>query len=132
MLKIYGYAASINVRKVLWMCQELGLSYEREDWGGNFRPTSDPRFRMLNPVGMVPVIDDDGRIIWESNVIVRYLAASRGRADLLPVQVGDEVYAGKIAVKEDLLADAGLTDGMVYFQYATDGAGFNDLCGGST
>ena len=84
MLKIYGYAASINVRKVLWMCEELGLSYEREDWGGNFRPTADPRFRMLNPVGMVPVIDDDGRIIWESNVIVRYLAASRGRADLLP------------------------------------------------
>jgi glutathione S-transferase len=84
MLKIYGYALSINVRKVLWMCEELGLAFEREDWGGSFRSTSDPHFRALNPVGMVPVIDDDGVVVWESNTIVRYLAASRGRTDLLP------------------------------------------------
>lgn len=85
MLKIYGYAASINVRKVLWACEELGLPFEREDWGGSFRSTSDPAFRSLNPVGMVPVIDDGGTIVWESNVIVRYLAARHGRTDLLPV-----------------------------------------------
>jgi len=84
MLKIYGYAASINVRKVLWACEELGLAFEREDWGGGFRSTSEPAFRALNPVGMVPVIDDGGTIIWESNVIVRYLAARHGRTDLLP------------------------------------------------
>ena len=59
MLRIYGYAASINVRKVLWTCAELDLRFEREDWAGPFRPTSDPAFRSLNPVGMVPVIDDD-------------------------------------------------------------------------
>jgi glutathione S-transferase len=84
MLKIYGYAASINVRKVLWACEELGLAFEREDWGGGFRSTSEPAFRALNPVGMVPVIDDDGTIVWESNVIVRYLAARHSRTDLLP------------------------------------------------
>ena len=84
MLKIYGYAQSINVRKVLWTCEELGLAFERVDWGGSFRSTSEPQFRALNPVGMVPVIDDDGKVVWESNVIVRYLAASRGREDLLP------------------------------------------------
>lgn len=84
MLKIYGYAASINVRKVLWVCDELSLPFEREDWGGGFRSVSDPAFTGLNPVGMVPVIDDDGAVIWESNVIVRYLATSRGRADLAP------------------------------------------------
>ncbi|MBS0420712.1 MAG: glutathione S-transferase [Proteobacteria bacterium] len=86
MLKIHGYAASINVRKVLWVCAEIGLSFEREDWGGAYRPTSDPAFKALNSAGMVPVIDDGGVIVWESNTIVRYLAASRGRADLLPVQ----------------------------------------------
>jgi len=85
MLRIYGYSASINVRKVLWACAELDLEYEREDWGGGFRPPSDPAFLALNPVGMVPVIDDDGAIIWESNAIIRYLATSRGRDDLLPV-----------------------------------------------
>jgi glutathione S-transferase len=84
MLKIYGYAQSINVRKVLWACDELGLAFERVDWGGSFRSTSEPEFRALNPVGMVPVIDDDGTVVWESNVIVRYLATSRGRTDLLP------------------------------------------------
>jgi glutathione S-transferase len=84
MLKIYGYAQSINVRKVLWACEELGLAFEREDWGGSFRSTSEALFRALNPVGMVPVIDDGGKIVWESNVIVRYLATSRGRADFLP------------------------------------------------
>jgi glutathione S-transferase len=86
MVKIYGYAQSINVRKVLWACEELGLAFEREDWGGAFRSTSEPQFRALNPVGMVPVIDDDGKIVWESNVIVRYLATSRGRTDLLPAE----------------------------------------------
>jgi glutathione S-transferase len=85
MLKIYGYAASINVRKVLWVCEELALPFEREDWAGTFRSTSEPEFRALNPVGMVPVIDDAGVVIWESNVIVRYLPASRGRSDISPV-----------------------------------------------
>ncbi len=86
MLRIYGYPASINVRKVLWACAELGLEFEREDWGLPDRPTSDPHFRSLNPVGLVPVIDDAGTIIWESNVILRYLAASRARHDLLPIE----------------------------------------------
>jgi glutathione S-transferase len=88
MLRIYGYAASINVRKVLWACAELDLTFEREDWAGPFRPTSDPAFRSLSPVGMVPVIDDNGTIIWESNTIIRYLASSRGRTDLLPADPG--------------------------------------------
>lgn len=85
MLKIYGYAASINVRKVLWACEEIGLPFEREDWAGGSRSTAEPAFRALNPVGMVPVIDDAGTIVWESNVVVRYLAARHGRTDLLPI-----------------------------------------------
>jgi len=84
MLRIYGYTQSINVRKVLWTCAELDLRFEQEDWAGPFRSTADPAFRSLNPVGLVPVIDDDGTILWESNTIVRYLAASRARRDLLP------------------------------------------------
>jgi len=82
MLKVYGRANSINVRKVLWMLDELGLKYEREDWGRGFRPTDDPVFRKINPVGVVPVIDDGDFRLRESNTIVRYLADKRGRADL--------------------------------------------------
>ncbi len=84
MLKVYGRANSINVRKVLWMLEEVGLKYEREDWGRGFRPTDDPVFRAINPVGVVPVIDDGAFRLRESNTIVRYLAEKHGRADLYP------------------------------------------------
>jgi glutathione S-transferase len=82
MLKIYGRANSINVRKVLWFADEIGLPYTREDWGRGFRPTSEPEFVRLSPFGVVPVIDDDGFILRESNTIVRYLASKHGRNDL--------------------------------------------------
>src|SRR5262245_52400797 len=84
MLKVYGRANSINVRKVLWMLGELDLPYEREDWGRGYRPTADPAFRAINPVGVVPVIDDVDFRLRESNSIVRYLAEKHGRADLYP------------------------------------------------
>jgi glutathione S-transferase len=87
MLKIYGRANSINVRKVLWTCEEIGLAYEREDWGRGFRPVNDPEFLAVNPFGLVPVIDDDGFTLGESHAIARYLAARHGRADLLPTDV---------------------------------------------
>ena len=84
MLKVYGRPNSINVRKVLWMLGELGLQYEREDWGRGFKSTDDPVFRRINPVGVVPVIDDGAFRLRESNSIVRYLAEKHGRADLYP------------------------------------------------
>ena len=84
MLKILGRANSINVRKVLWTCAELDLAFEREDWGSGFRPTDAPEFRAQNPNGLVPVIDDDGFVLWESNTIIRYLAAGHGGVQLYP------------------------------------------------
>jgi glutathione S-transferase len=87
MLKIYGRANSINVRKVLWICEEIGQKFEREDWGRGFRPTDDPAFQRLSRFGVVPVIDEDGFILRESNTIVRYLASKHGRADLYPTDL---------------------------------------------
>ncbi|CAB3718150.1 glutathione S-transferase family protein [Paraburkholderia rhynchosiae] len=74
MLQILGKASSINVRKVLWTCAELGLAFEQEDWGAGFRPTDVPEFLALNPNAMVPVIKDGDFVLWESNSIIRYLA----------------------------------------------------------
>ncbi len=84
MLKILGRASSINVRKVLWTCAEIGLPFEREDWGIGFRPTNDPAFTALNPNALVPVVCDGDFVLWESNTICRWLAAEHARDDLLP------------------------------------------------
>ena len=84
MLRILGKASSINVRKVLWTCREIGLDYQREDWGSGFAATGTPEFLAINPNGLVPVIVDEDGPLWESNTICRYLAARHGRIDLLP------------------------------------------------
>ncbi len=78
MLQIIGKETSINVRKVLWTCRELGLPFEREDWN--------PGHAGLNPNALVPVLVDDGFVLWESNTICRYLCARHPQdgAALLP------------------------------------------------
>ncbi len=85
MLRILGNSSSINVRKVLWLCGELELRYEHEQWGTGARSTAAPEFRALNPNAKVPVILDGSLVLWESNTICRYLAGKHGRSDLLPV-----------------------------------------------
>lgn len=84
MLRIMGRASSINVRKVLWACAEMEIPFEREDWGAGFKSTRTPEFLALNPNAMVPVIQDDDFILWESNSIIRYLAARYNASSLYP------------------------------------------------
>ncbi|MGD8325708.1 MAG: glutathione S-transferase N-terminal domain-containing protein [Sphingomonadales bacterium] len=83
-MKILGQQKSINVRKVLWTCVELGLSPDCVDWGGEARSTSDPEFLSINPKGLIPVLVEGDFVLSESNTICRYLAAREGRDDLLP------------------------------------------------
>ena len=75
MLVIWGRTNSVNVQKVLRCCEELGIEYRRIDAGGPFGVVDTPEYRRRNPNGLVPTIDDDGFVLWESNAIVRYLAA---------------------------------------------------------
>jgi len=84
MLVIWGRANSINVQKVLWCCEEMGAPYERKDAGGSFGIVTTPEYRQMNPNALVPTIEDDGFVLWESNAIVRYLARKIGRGGLLP------------------------------------------------
>lgn len=84
MLKIWGRANSINVQKVLWCCEELGLRYERLDAGNEFGITRTPEYLALNPNGFVPTIEDGDFLLWESNVIVRYLAQKHEEGRLCP------------------------------------------------
>jgi glutathione S-transferase len=82
-LTILGRVTSINVRKVLWAADEIGLSYEREDWGMPLRDPNEPAFLKLNPNAQVPVIVEDDFVLWESSAIMRYLA-HKHRSGLLP------------------------------------------------
>lgn len=78
MLKIWGRANSSNVMKVLWLCEELGIPYERIDVGGEFGRTKEPFYLAMNPNSRVPTIEEqDGFTLWESNSILRYLVATR-------------------------------------------------------
>ncbi len=87
MLQILGKSTSINVRKVLWACQELEIPYEHQQWGSGHRATDVPEFLALNPNALVPVVKDGAFVLWESNTICRYLASTHPKAGLLPADL---------------------------------------------
>jgi glutathione S-transferase len=84
MLRVLGRATSGNVQKVLFMLEELGVPYQREDYGRQFNNTQDPAYLSLNPNGKVPTLIDGDTVVWESNTILRYLANKNGAASLYP------------------------------------------------
>jgi len=73
MLVVWGRLNSHNVKKVVWLAEEIGLAYERRDVGGTFG--FPPEYAAMNPNMLIPTIEDDGLVLWESNAILRYLAA---------------------------------------------------------
>ena len=84
MLKIWGRINSVNVKKALWAAEELGLKYQRIDAGLQFGVNKTPEYLKMNPTGLVPTIEDDGFVLWESHTVVRYLAAKHGAGSLCP------------------------------------------------
>jgi glutathione S-transferase len=70
---LWGRSTSSNVMKVIWTLEELKLPYERIDVGGPFGKTDTPEYRAMNPTGLVPTLQEDDFILWESNAIARYL-----------------------------------------------------------
>lgn len=95
MLKIWGRTNSSNVQKVMWCVGELGLEHDREDAGGPFGRTRDPDMLARNPNARVPTVEDDGLTLWESNVIVRYLAARHDAGGLWPEDARDRAEADR-------------------------------------
>ncbi len=87
MLKIWGRTNSVNVKKVLWAAEELGLEYQRIDAGLQFGVNKTPEYLKMNPTGLVPTIEEDGFVLWESHTIVRYLAAKHGAGKLAPADL---------------------------------------------
>ncbi len=84
MLKIWGRRNSINVQKVLWTAELCGQAYVSTEVGGPFGGTDTPQYLAMNPTRLVPTLQDGDEAIWESNAIVRYLAARYGADGLYP------------------------------------------------
>ena len=96
MLKIWGRNTSVNVQKVMWAIGELGLPHERVDIGGPFGKNNEPAYLAMNPNGLVPTLEeDDGFLLWESNSIVRYLAAKHGAGTLEPADLRTRASASR-------------------------------------
>jgi glutathione S-transferase len=94
-MKIWGRANSINVMKVLWAADECGVKYDRVDVGMAFGGNDQPWYLKMNPNGVVPTLDDGGRVIWESNSCVRYIAAKYATGSLWPNDPGERSEADR-------------------------------------
>ncbi|MDA7417035.1 glutathione S-transferase [Xenophilus arseniciresistens] len=93
MINIWGRISSINVRKVVWCAQELGLDFQRTEAGGAFGVVQTPEYLALNPNALVPTLNDEGFVLWESNVIVRYLCAKHWTQQLYPERLPERFDA---------------------------------------
>jgi len=84
MLEVWGRRNSSNVIPVMWAIGELGLPHKRHNVGGSFAGLDSPDYLAMNPNGLIPTIDDEGFVLWESNAIVRYLCRRYGQGNLHP------------------------------------------------
>jgi glutathione S-transferase len=93
-IKIWGRNTSANVQKVMWAIGEIGLPHERIDIGGPFGQNREPAYLAMNPNGLVPTLqEEDGFLLWESNSIVRYLAAKHRATVLEPADPHARAHA---------------------------------------
>ena len=92
-LHIWGRLTSLNVRKVTWAAQETGVPFTRSDAGLAFGVVNTPEYRAMNPNALVPTLQDGELVLWESNVIVRYLFAKYGAPTLYPQDLAQRFHA---------------------------------------
>ena len=95
MIKVWGRTDSSNVQKVLWCCGELGIEFDRQDWGGKFGGNKDQDYLAMNPNGLVPTLKDAEFVLWESNSIMRYLNAKYGQGRLMPARPEEMANANR-------------------------------------
>lgn len=92
-IKIWGRMSSINVKKVVWAVQELGLDFERLEAGGVHGVVKTPAYVAMNPNSQIPVMEDNDYVLWESNVITRYLCAKYSPGNFYPTDLRERFDA---------------------------------------
>jgi glutathione S-transferase len=84
-ITLWGRKTSINVQKVVWALEEVGVAYDHVEVGGRFGGLNEPAYRAMNPNGLVPTLQDGNLTLWESHAIVRYLSAQYADGLLFPL-----------------------------------------------
>jgi glutathione S-transferase len=92
-MKLWGRTTSVNVQKVLWTLAELKLEVERFDAGGAYGGLDTDAYGAKNPNRRVPTLEDGNLVLWESNVIVRYITSVYGKGNLHPSDPADAAIA---------------------------------------
>ncbi|CAM3189929.1 putative glutathione S-transferase with thioredoxin-like domain and glutathione S-transferase, C-terminal domain [Xenorhabdus nematophila ATCC 19061] len=95
MLTVWGRKNSSNVKKVLWCLEELNVPYQQVDIGGKFGKLNEPEYLRMNPNAVIPCLQEGDFILWESNVIVRYIAAKFGQDSLYPTDLQERASVEK-------------------------------------
>jgi glutathione S-transferase len=93
MITIHGRTTSSNVMPVLWALDEMGVEHEQIDVGGPFGGNDRPDYLAKNPNGLVPTLEDDGFVLWESNAILRYVCSRHGVGTLCPADAQQRALA---------------------------------------
>lgn len=104
MLTIWGRANSHNVKKLLWLVDELGVDHVRHDVGGQFG--MDAGYLTKNPNALIPTIEEDGLTLWESNACLRYIAARHGGEAWWPADPAVRAFGDKWMDWQFAFADA--------------------------
>ena len=89
MLTLYGRGTSDSVQKALWALGETGQCFDHVPQGGSYGGLDGPRFVAMNPHRRVPVLKDGATVVWESDAIIRYIAAKYSYGILWPVGVSE-------------------------------------------
>lgn len=95
MLTIWGRLNSINVQKTIWAASEAGQPFTHIVAGAAFGKNDTPEYRAKNPNGLIPLLEDDGFVVWESNAIVRYICAKYASGTLWPEDPAERSLADR-------------------------------------
>lgn len=93
MVTVWGRKNSVNVQKVLWALDEVGVDFERKDAGGEYGGLDTDDYGALNPNRRVPTLVDGDTIVWESNAVIRYIAAKWSDGSLWPTDLAERATA---------------------------------------
>lgn len=115
-MKLYGTTTSPFVRRVRIVAAELGVPFDLHD---TVSPEGQAALRSLNPTWKVPTAVIDGKVVFDSHVIIEVLVRRRGLGPLRPVSSDPVAWAHEQNVMSAI--DSALESAINLFYFVRDG-----------